>query len=119
MAVDSHGPACGLDVALAVMSGKWKPLILYHLQGGPTRFANSDCYSEHAEGCAFLDGAQDVSDPATFHLVEGWRDQAALDAHGASAEFQAVLKDAATLGVVDLAIDIYSVSRRQTVNMPL
>ena len=31
-------PACGLDVALAVIGGKWKPLILYHLQGGPTRF---------------------------------------------------------------------------------
>ena len=31
-------PVCGLDVALAVMGGKWKPLILYHLKGGPCRF---------------------------------------------------------------------------------
>jgi DNA-binding HxlR family transcriptional regulator len=31
---------CGLDVALAVMSGKWKPLILYHLQHGPKRFGD-------------------------------------------------------------------------------
>ncbi|CAN7444479.1 winged helix-turn-helix transcriptional regulator [Rhizobium sp. LjRoot258] len=30
---------CGLDVSLAVIGGKWKPLILYHLQGGPKRFA--------------------------------------------------------------------------------
>ena len=29
---------CGLDAALAVMGGKWKPLILYHLQSGPRRF---------------------------------------------------------------------------------
>ena len=29
---------CGLDVALAVMGGKWKPLILYHLNSGPKRF---------------------------------------------------------------------------------
>ena len=29
---------CGLDVSLAVIGGKWKPLILYHLQGGPKRF---------------------------------------------------------------------------------
>ena len=36
--MNSHEPVCGLDVALAVMGGKWKPLILYHLQGGPTRF---------------------------------------------------------------------------------
>jgi DNA-binding HxlR family transcriptional regulator len=30
--------ACGLDVALAVIGGKWKPLILFHLAGGPRRF---------------------------------------------------------------------------------
>ena len=29
---------CGLDVALSVMGGKWKPLILFYLRGGPTRF---------------------------------------------------------------------------------
>lgn len=33
-------PACGLDVALAVMGGKWKPLILYHLRSGPRRFGD-------------------------------------------------------------------------------
>ena len=31
-------PPCGLDVALAVVGGKWKPLILFHLQSGPRRF---------------------------------------------------------------------------------
>jgi DNA-binding HxlR family transcriptional regulator len=30
---------CGLDVSLAVMGGKWKSLILYHIQGSPKRFA--------------------------------------------------------------------------------
>ncbi len=29
---------CGLDVSLAVMGGKWKPLILYNLRPGPRRF---------------------------------------------------------------------------------
>lgn len=29
---------CGLDAALAVMGGKWKPLILFHLASGPKRF---------------------------------------------------------------------------------
>ena len=62
------------------------------------------------DGCAFLDVAQDISDPTAFRLIEGWRDQAALDAHGASDEFQAVLKDAAALGVVGRAIDIFSVA---------
>ena len=70
------------------------------------------------DGCAFLDVAQDISDPAIFRLIEGWRDQAALDAHGASDEFQAVLKDAAALRIVGRAIDIYSVAERKTINMP-
>jgi DNA-binding HxlR family transcriptional regulator len=33
-------PACGLDVALAVMGGKWKPLILFHLRASPKRFGD-------------------------------------------------------------------------------
>lgn len=33
-------PVCGLDVALAVMGGKWKPLILYYLRSGPQRFGD-------------------------------------------------------------------------------
>ncbi len=70
------------------------------------------------DGCAFLDVAQDAGDPATFRLIEGWRDQAALDAHGASDEFQAVLKDAAALGVVGRSIDVYSIAERKTIDMP-
>jgi len=31
---------CGLDIALAVVGGKWKPLILYHLQHGSRRFGD-------------------------------------------------------------------------------
>lgn len=33
-------PQCGLDVAFAVVGGKWKPLILYHLSPGPQRFGD-------------------------------------------------------------------------------
>lgn len=33
-------PACGLDVSLAVMGGKWKALILYQLRSGPKRFGD-------------------------------------------------------------------------------
>jgi DNA-binding HxlR family transcriptional regulator len=30
--------SCGLDAAMAVVDGKWKPLILWELNGGPKRF---------------------------------------------------------------------------------
>lgn len=31
---------CGLDVVLAIVGGKWKLLILYHLKHGPRRFGD-------------------------------------------------------------------------------
>ena len=70
------------------------------------------------DGCAFLDVAQDAGDPATFRLVEGWRDQAALDAHGASDAFRAMLTEAGALGIVGRSIDIYSVAEKRTVDVP-
>jgi len=30
---------CGLDISLKVIGGKWKPLILFHIQSGPVRFS--------------------------------------------------------------------------------
>ncbi len=37
--MDKVTMGCGLDISLSVIGGKWKPLILYHLQDGPTRFS--------------------------------------------------------------------------------
>ncbi|WP_175578812.1 winged helix-turn-helix transcriptional regulator [Chimaeribacter coloradensis] len=31
-------PVCGLDVALHYIGGKWKPILLFHLQHQPRRF---------------------------------------------------------------------------------
>ena len=39
-AVTSTGPdfSCGLDATLRIISGKWKPLILFFLRDGPKRY---------------------------------------------------------------------------------
>jgi DNA-binding HxlR family transcriptional regulator len=34
------GFTCGLDATLRIISGKWKPLILYFLLRGPTRYGD-------------------------------------------------------------------------------
>jgi DNA-binding HxlR family transcriptional regulator len=34
----THPFTCGLDAALAVIGGKWKPLVLYHLAHGTLRY---------------------------------------------------------------------------------
>lgn len=34
----AHPFSCGLDAALAVIGGKWKPLVLYHLANGTLRY---------------------------------------------------------------------------------
>ncbi|REG49622.1 HxlR family transcriptional regulator [Paraburkholderia sp. BL6669N2] len=37
--MENRSPSCGLDVALSVVGGKWKPIfVLLHLNGGPRRF---------------------------------------------------------------------------------
>ncbi len=39
MKTSAHCSPAGLERALRVMGGKWKPLILWHLRSGPVRFA--------------------------------------------------------------------------------
>jgi quinol monooxygenase YgiN len=70
------------------------------------------------DGCAFLDVTQDIGDPTTFRMVEGWRDQAALDAHLSSEAFQATLKEAGTLGIIDRSADVYRIGDKKPLAMP-
>jgi len=69
-------------------------------------------------GCVFLSAAQDVQDPSTFYLTEGWLSQDALNAHLASQEFQAILKDALQLHIVERFGTIFFVSGAQALDMP-
>jgi DNA-binding HxlR family transcriptional regulator len=36
--MEQRSDSCGLEVALTVIGGKWKPLVLFHLNSGPRRF---------------------------------------------------------------------------------
>lgn len=37
--MDRLDTQCGLDVSLKIIGGKWKPLILFHIQDEPKRFS--------------------------------------------------------------------------------
>lgn len=80
----------------------------------PTRAA-----AKASDGCAFVDITTDVDDLAVFCLDKGWRDQAALDAHSASGEFQAQPEEALELAIINRSIELYSVEWKQTVAPPL
>ncbi|OUL86356.1 winged helix-turn-helix transcriptional regulator, partial [Paraburkholderia hospita] len=36
--MELRSDSCGIEVALTVIGGKWKPLVLFHLNHGPRRF---------------------------------------------------------------------------------
>src|SRR5471030_1196623 len=36
--MEQRAESCGLEVALTIIGGKWKPLVLFHLNSGPRRF---------------------------------------------------------------------------------
>lgn len=69
-------------------------------------------------GCLFLDAAQDVDEPTTFHLMEGWSSQEAFEAHVASTGFQSVLHDAMRLRILDRFGTLFTVSGEQALDMP-
>jgi quinol monooxygenase YgiN len=75
-------------------------------------------HANSQQGCCFLNAAQDVLDPNTFHLVEGWASREAFQAFGATSQFQEALKAALALKVVDRAGTLYFVSGTQALEMP-
>jgi len=70
------------------------------------------------DGCVFLDVTEEVGAAGTFRLIEAWRDQAALNAHLSTPDFQAVFEEAGKLGIIDRQADAYSISGRAALDMP-
>jgi quinol monooxygenase YgiN len=53
-------------------------------------------YTAAQPGCVYYVFASDLEDPNTFHLSEGWENQAALDRHDDSELFKKALHDVVT-----------------------
>jgi len=91
--------------------------------GAPDLEAFRDVASQMAEaarsrdGCTFLDVAEQIGAPGTFRLIEGWRDQMALDGHLSSQNFQALLAEAGKLAIVERRADVYSISSSTSLDM--
>ncbi|GGZ27579.1 putative quinol monooxygenase [Streptomyces olivaceoviridis] len=48
--------------------------------------------AQQIPGCIYYAFAQDLADPNTFHLSEGWRDEEAFEAHEKSETFLTALR---------------------------
>lgn len=59
------------------------------------------------QGCIQYSYAQDIADPALFHVVERWTDRAALAEHFKSAHMTEWVAARAGLGFHDRAIRLY------------
>lgn len=70
------------------------------------------------EGNTFLLAAQDISNPAVFHLTEGWKSQQAIDEHLASDGFQSVLADAQQLRIEDRTATVFEVVASYELGFP-
>jgi len=71
------------------------------------------------DGCVYYVFAQDLTDPDTIHLTEGWRDQAAIDAHLTDESFLAAVR--AVLGgvrILDYQAEIYDVAAQTAGAVP-
>ncbi|MBN0056010.1 antibiotic biosynthesis monooxygenase, partial [Pseudomonas aeruginosa] len=60
--------------------------------------------------CIQYDFHKDAEQPRTFHMVEQWRDEAALTAHEATPHFQAALP------VIERAAEKFSVMKMYRVS---
>ena len=62
-------------------------------------------------GCLFYSCCADIADDGVFHLVEGWRDRAALDAHLASERLRLARAKLAAVTMHNYQTVIYEVGQ--------
>jgi quinol monooxygenase YgiN len=67
------------------------------------------------DGCAAYAYAEDVAEPGLIHVFEIWRDQAALDAHFATAHMAAWRAAWPSFGVTDRDLRAYDVEAERPI----
>jgi len=67
------------------------------------------------DGCIAYSYAQDLFDPGLIHVVEKWRDRAALAAHFKAPHMQAWIAERGDLGLYDRDIKIFEADDGQAV----
>ncbi|WP_323749556.1 antibiotic biosynthesis monooxygenase family protein [Curtobacterium sp. VKM Ac-1393] len=72
------------------------------------------------DGCTYYVFAEDLIDRNTIHLTEGWRDQAAIDAHMADEYFlEAVTTVLGGIRVLDYQAEYYDVDTQTAGTLPV
>jgi quinol monooxygenase YgiN len=66
--------------------------------------------AQSTPGCLFYSLSADITDETLFHLVEGWQDRAALDAHLASERLRLTRAQLAAVTMHDYHTVIYEVN---------
>jgi quinol monooxygenase YgiN len=64
-------------------------------------------------GCLHYAFAQDVDEPGTLHIIERWRDAAALEAHNDTPHVKAFTAALPTLGLTGVWLARYEASSEQ------
>ena len=70
--------------------------------------------SRAEEGCGGYSYAEDVAEPGLIHVFEVWRDQAAIDAHFATAHMAEWRAAWPAFGVSDRRLSVYEIASQRS-----
>ncbi|RKE85656.1 helix-turn-helix domain-containing protein [Rhizobium sp. AG855] len=62
--------SCGLEAVLAILGGKWKPLILYHLAGGPRRTGELRRLVAHVSEKMLIQHLKEMTDDGVIRRID-------------------------------------------------
>jgi len=61
---------CGLEAVLAILGGKWKPLIVYHLASGPERTGQLRRLVTNVSEKMLIQHLKELTDDGVIHRID-------------------------------------------------